>query len=203
MPDHLNYDEFNNRHGWFNQEEGLALYEFGLKARTALEIGTWEGRSTYALCEGVWSAGGNGFVLSIDHFRGVPDSGVANPTGVYGNLANEREGVLKRFLSNTKIHRDLGLHFFLEADFDEVFPFLKLLFQHHPLDLAFVDDDHEYDTVKRRIDQCLQLLRPGGRLCGHDYRTAGNPGVQIAVDEMLPSRLVYPKTSIWLYDKPT
>lgn len=200
----MNIKEFNNRHGWFTQEEGEALFAFGLRATTALEIGCWEGRSTYALCEGVRQSvpGQTGTVIGVDHFLGVPDSGHNAPGGVYANLNEDRAGVVSRCLANTQYHRSLGMFFLLEAPFDDVFPLLQILFKHTPLDLAFVDDDHDYHVVKRRIQQCLQLLRPGGRLCGHDYRTAGNYGVMKAVDELLPGRHVFPNTSIWFYDLP-
>lgn len=51
-------------------------------------------------------------------------------------------------------------------------------------DLCYIDGDHSYEAVRRDIEACKALVRPGMFIGGHDY--GGDcPGVQIAVDEML------------------
>lgn len=197
----LDKQQFNKRAGWFTEQEAEALYNLVIqsKARTVLEIGCWEGRSTFVLCEAL---GPTGTVFSVDHFMGVPGSGFNHPTGVYANLATDREGVIQRFLDNTFKYRVRGQHFLIEAPFDSVYPHLDYLFKHTPLDLAFIDDDHSYEAVKRRIQQCRMLVRPGGIICGHDYRTVGNAGVQQALEEALPGFKAFNGTSLWAWQQP-
>ena len=59
------------------------------------------------------------------------------------------------------------------------------------LDFVFVDADHSYGSVSADIAAWLPTLKPGGLLCGHDYRIPGEhnrrgwPGVVRAVDEFI------------------
>jgi SAM-dependent methyltransferase len=50
-------------------------------------------------------------------------------------------------------------------------------------DLAYIDAVHSYDAVRFDIAECVKLLRPGGKLAGHDYCQTHFPGVVAAVDE--------------------
>jgi predicted O-methyltransferase YrrM len=50
-------------------------------------------------------------------------------------------------------------------------------------DFAYIDAIHTYKAVRDDIDGCLQMLKPGGILAGHDYDRTHFPGVARAVDE--------------------
>ena len=57
-------------------------------------------------------------------------------------------------------------------------------------DLAFIDADHGYESVRFDAGCAARLVRPGGLVAFHDYRTrpgehdgGWNPGVTRAVDE--------------------
>lgn len=39
-----------------------------------------------------------------------------------------------------------------------------------PLDVVFIDGDHAYEQVGRDLRHSWERLKPGGLLCGHDYR---------------------------------
>ena len=52
-----------------------------------------------------------------------------------------------------------------------------------PLDFLFIDDDHEYKTVKRDIEKYKEFIKPGGYIVCHDYYETG---VEQAVNELLP-----------------
>lgn len=60
-----------------------------------------------------------------------------------------------------------------------------------PVDLAFIDGDHDYQAVLADLAVARRHLKPGGLVAFHDYRTspdeAGrwNPGVTRAVDCLL------------------
>lgn len=53
------------------------------------------------------------------------------------------------------------------------------------LDFAFIDADHSYEAVARDIAAWRPCIKPGGLLCGHDYRSPypWTQGVTRAVDE--------------------
>lgn len=65
------------------------------------------------------------------------------------------------------------------------------------VDMAWIDGDHEYDSVMADI-QCW-LPRTRKLICGHDYSDIGGyPGVKQAVDEVFADRVTLaPLTSIW------
>lgn len=52
-------------------------------------------------------------------------------------------------------------------------------------DMIYIDGLHTYDGVKADMEMYINLVKPGGWLCGHDYGSRNHPGVKIAVDEML------------------
>src|SRR5207253_9135364 len=52
-------------------------------------------------------------------------------------------------------------------------------------DLAFIDGDHGYETVKRDTEIALDLIGEDGVIAWHDYNDAGNPGVAQYVDGLL------------------
>ena len=51
----------------------------------------------------------------------------------------------------------------IRGDSRTVLPELNLMF-----DIAFIDGDHRYEFVKADIENCMELVRPGGILCGDD-----------------------------------
>ena len=64
-------------------------------------------------------------------------------------------------------------------------------------DVAFVDAGHQYETTAREIRDCVDILKPGGMICGHDYNAKDWPGVVQAVDELVPGFEVVPGGTIW------
>lgn len=53
-------------------------------------------------------------------------------------------------------------------------------------DLVFIDGDHSYKGCKEDIEAWMPLVKLGGWLSGHDYRTDLDFGVKQAVDEFFP-----------------
>lgn len=51
-----------------------------------------------------------------------------------------------------------------------------------PLDYVYVDGNHEYQYVKKDIEEYYRLLKPGGIIAGHDF-SGSWPGVVEAVTE--------------------
>jgi len=57
-----------------------------------------------------------------------------------------------------------------------------------PIDIVYIDADHEYLAVKHDIEYWTPLVRSGGIIAGHDYNTF--PGVNRAVEESGPFEIV-------------
>lgn len=54
------------------------------------------------------------------------------------------------------------------------------------LDFVFIDGDHSYEGCKSDIEAWFPKVKPGGLLCGHDYKNVDCPfpGVDKAVEEL-------------------
>ena len=63
-------------------------------------------------------------------------------------------------------------------------------------DLVFIDGDHSYKGCKEDIEAWMPLVKLGGWLSGHDYRTDLDFGVKQAVDEMFP-KAEFDKNYTW------
>lgn len=64
-------------------------------------------------------------------------------------------------------------------------------------DLVFIDADHSYEGVRADMARWAPKVVPGGWLSGHDYGSPRFPGVQQAVDEAYPGRVVRGANSTW------
>lgn len=72
------------------------------------------------------------------------------------------------------------------------------LFENGSVDLPFVDADHSENAVREDIRNWLPKVKPGGAIAGHDYGQPDIPGVQKAVDSLLPGRIIHPGT-VWSF----
>ena len=73
-------------------------------------------------------------------------------------------------------------------------------FEDKSLDYAFIDGEHTYQAVKEDITLWLPKVKKGGWIGGHDYRNLPRfPGVQQAVDEMLPDGVEVDGDCTWFY----
>lgn len=73
------------------------------------------------------------------------------------------------------------------------------------LDFAFLDADHQYNSVRSDILAWLPKIKPGAFLGGHDFNEYESPGVIQAVDELLGIanvQLFGKENRSWLYQKP-
>lgn len=65
-------------------------------------------------------------------------------------------------------------------------------------DFVFLDGDHTYAGVSADIAAWLPKVRPGGVLCGHDYKEKWGCGVVQAVNEAFAGRFQFRRYSmIW------
>ena len=167
--------------GWMWEEELKWLTERAQNMNNIVEIGSWKGRSTVALtvCRGT--------VHALDHWRGAPNNLAYTDleTKTPYDIQLEFVGNLFQELADRKVQM-------WEGDRLESLELLRELIE--PIDMVFIDANHEYHAVMQDIDAAIKLLKPGGLLCGHDYART-DPGVIQAVEERFPHKRVY--CSIW------
>lgn len=158
--------------------EFLSEVARGMPQRAAIvEVGSWKGRSTVAICEGL-RGGSEATVWAIDTFAGDPD--VAEAVG-----AVDQRAVAAEFKRNTAGYDCLRM---IVAESVEA----AAEFDDESLDWVFIDADHSYEAVVADIAAWAPKLKPGGLLSGHDY---GRAGVTDAVRRSFPA--VEQASSIW------
>ncbi|HEY3620769.1 MAG TPA: class I SAM-dependent methyltransferase [Candidatus Sulfotelmatobacter sp.] len=54
-----------------------------------------------------------------------------------------------------------------------------------PIDMCFIDGDHEYPGVMIDLALIAEQVRPGGVLTAHDYTNEGLPGVTRAISDYM------------------
>jgi hypothetical protein len=129
--------------GWMSDSELMWLHETSKQMKSVLEIGSFKGRSTYALCTGC-----PGPVFAIDMFQGDP--------AVFGEGDFYRE-----FYVNVGHFKNLvtyRMDSFSAAQF----------FKPKSIDMIFIDGDHAEAGV---ITDLKAWWLIGNKLiCGHDLR---------------------------------
>jgi Methyltransferase domain len=151
--------------GWMSVQELLWL---GNKARNCdviIEIGSYYGRSTRALCDNC-----PGVVYSIDPFKGpffYNDGSIEYVVG---------DDTLAQFKENLKDHFDSGKIIQCRYTMNDFVGPLKA-------NLIFIDGDHRYKFVRNDIERSLFHLANNGIISGHDYNVSMWPGVTEAVNE--------------------
>lgn len=163
--------------GWMTYTELKWLYETAKNKECIVEIGSWKGRSTHALC-----SGSKGTVWAVDTWKGSAD-----PKDQTHNQA-KREDVFSEFSNNTKQFSNLSV---IRKDSLEA----AKLFSDRSLDMVFIDAGHTYEEVKADIDAWLPKVKDGGLICGHDYSDVWK-GVKQAVDERFDGNKI---DTIWTH----
>jgi glycosyltransferase involved in cell wall biosynthesis len=163
--------------GYMTFPELQFLYECGKTYKSIVEIGSFKGRSTHALCSAC-----SGEVYAVDTWKGSTEE----RDGTYGM---RQDDVLNEFRKNLKDFLGHKLTAFImssEAASHE--------FKDTRVEMVFIDATHTYASVKRDIE--LWLPKTDKIICGHDYCDAW-PGVVKAVDEAFgkPDKVV---GTIWV-----
>jgi hypothetical protein len=74
------------------------------------------------------------------------------------------------------------------------------LYEDCSLDFVFIDADHEYDGVKKDIENWFEKVKKNGIIAGHDY-VETFPGVIKAVDEFFGKENIIINNTSWIYFK--
>lgn len=150
--------------GWLHAEEGRALSELA-KGKDVLEIGSFCGLSTICIARTAKS------VTAVDYFDGRATPIPGSTFEVFHYNCNRHNVADKIKIANP------------DSDLTG-----------REYDFIFIDGDHSYEAVVKDIEKTSRLLKPGGLLAFHDYRThpqefegdnAFDEGVTQAVNELI------------------
>lgn len=177
----------NDIPGWMTVREQNWLYEHAKQMNSIIEIGSWKGKSTHALCCGV-----NGTVTAIDHFIGTEDDEYRS-TVYRGAFKEVDEGIdiYEIFKHNTRMFNNL----------DVIKMSSQAAFRNYgnqlTADMIFIDGGHEYAEIMADLEAYAPLARK--LICGHDY--INMPDVQKAVNRYFGQENVQIHETIWYVKK--
>lgn len=157
--------------GWMFRDELECLSLWASQMQSIVEVGSWKGRSTYALCKGT-----TGRVTAVDHFHGSDEPEHIEKLKLCGG------STLEQFQANTKRCRNLSV---------VVKDSLEAAKELPDCDMVFIDGGHSYEDVVAD----LKAWAPKARklICGHDIES---PDVARAVREVL-EEVEHGQRSMW------
>lgn len=170
--------------GWMTPAELAWLSRTASQMESIIEIGSWKGRSTYAICSGTV-----GSVYAVDHWdwTKISDEGMVNAyqrsesstnsSDVYEEFA---KNIVNRFPNVLAIRKD-------SVEAAKTLP---------KVEMTFVDGSHDEASVEADLNAYLEKTTK--LICGHDYSDAPeHAGVVAAVTKVLGAVSVVPGTTIW------
>jgi hypothetical protein len=192
----MDYHYCNDISGWMNVRELNFLYNRAKQMKEIVEIGSWKGKSTHALCSGCTE----GRVTAIDHFEGTDDPIQLKfrdklYRGAFKEI-DEGKDIYEIFKKNTACFNNLRV---LKMNSSEGFQKLNSN-DDFEVDMTFIDGGHLY----KEVIQDLKNYEPHTKklICGHDYSPAFAE-VKKAVDHYFEkqNRKVETIETIWYVEK--
>ncbi len=166
--------------GWMFPDELAWLFNTACTMRNVVEVGSWKGRSTYALASGC-----EGLVFAVDHWQGSPDSG--SWTYVPEGHAGPGPEFVRNLAALPNVRRVFGSSPDVATRFGKLYGLYPA-----SVDMVFIDGDHAYESVAADIEAWLPKAQK--LICGHDYLMNG---VARAVQEKFLGRIQQPVGTIW------
>ena len=192
----MDFHYCNDIPGWMSVREQNFLYKEAKKVKEIVEIGSWKGKSTHALCSGCTT----GRVTAIDHFIGTDDPEQAKyRKELYRGAFKEVEdgvNIYELFKKHTACFNNLRV---LQMNSSEAFQ--KLNFNNDfKADMTFIDGGHLYKEVTEDLENYEPYTTK--LICGHDYST-DFPEVVQAVDDYFREKdmKVFKEDTIWYVRK--
>ncbi len=147
--------------GWMTERELGFLHGVALSipaGGTVVEVGSWRGRSTVSICEGLL-AKRDVTLACVDTFRGSADSPIM--------LQQHRQE-----LAEDRIYHEFRRNV-------AAYPFVETLrmsseeasgrFADESIDWIFIDAQHTFEPVRNDIRWWWPKVKIGGLISGHDY----------------------------------
>jgi len=161
-----------------------------MSARTFVEVGCKEGRTTGFLLENLPELQ----VIAIDPWAPVANSDEDYKDWDFAQIEREFWENVGEHRSRCRMIRALSL--------DAAAAHRTFLVDNRA-DIVFIDAAHDYENCLADIKAWWPLVRDGGYLCGHDYQHQF-PGVMRAVAEAFPLlRVAVCPDSVWVVQKDT
>ncbi|KAG0554829.1 hypothetical protein M758_12G125400 [Ceratodon purpureus] len=184
--------------GWGSETTVFRRLMQEVRPRVMIELGSFLGASATHMGSIARELGLQTDIFCFDDFRGWP--GFRS-----GDLADikQRNGnvmLMNQFMQNV-VHRNLTERI-LPVPFGTVSSLSSFCKWGIYADLIEVDASHDFHSAWSDINIAFQLLRPGGVMFGHDYKTAADKrGVRRAVDlfARLNDLRVEPDGQHWIY----
>jgi predicted O-methyltransferase YrrM len=145
--------------GWLTDDEAGALYRVARACPApalAVEIGSWYGKSSLMIAGGIRAAGG-GRLYAIDPFVGAEGHCAAK------GPSEKVHGYLAQFMNNIAAAE-------LERYVSPLRGYSHEILAHWaaPIDMLFIDGEHEYEQVKRDFETWAPFVRIQGYVAFHD-----------------------------------
>lgn len=150
-----------------------------------VEVGAWKGRSTSFLAVEIANSKKNVSLYVVDTWRGSLEHKDFDLDNLYYTFIENMKPVEEYYFP---------LHITSEQ--------ASKKFKDNSLKFVFLDGSHEYEDVKKDIQNWLPKVKVGGILAGHDYYVNGHdwfPGVKRAVNEELSD--VSTQEDCWIFKK--
>lgn len=151
---------FRDIDGWLTDQEALGLYSVAHKLgknATVVEIGSWQGKSTYCIAKGLR----NGKVYAIDPFNA--DAGLDTGSEDEYRVKKGDNNLLGSFMENVKV---LGVNKKIEVMKGYSYDYTRAF---TTIDFLFIDGDHSIAGTKSDFELFAPKIVPGGYLAFHDF----------------------------------
>jgi cephalosporin hydroxylase len=154
-------------HGWGGHGAFFRPLVRQLDPQLIIEVGTWKGRSAMTMADELKKLDGGGQILCVDTWLGATEF-IGAPPGDSRDVQpiNGYPSVYYQFLANV-VRANLS---------KQIVPFPqtsanaeRYLRGKVKAELIYVDGSHEYSDVLDDLISYMNLLSPGGILCGDDY----------------------------------
>lgn len=169
--------------GFISENEAIALYNLvkSIKSRNpvVVEIGSLIGRSSFILARGIIKKK-NAVLYCIDPFKADKNSKSKSIRSLKKIIPNLKYKNL--FTENMKRHKVLKTIKILEGYSHEFASKFR-----KPIDLLFIDGNHEYKQVLRDFLEWSPYIKKGGDIAMHDvyFRGRGHRGPCMVVQKYL------------------
>lgn len=170
--------------GWMTDDEMQWLFQKATQMTSIVEVGSWQGRSTTALCSGC-----RGMVYAVDPFVGFGSQTEIDPYPIFlKNMSQFTNCTPIRCLSRYAA----GCGNIPSLDLDGCPGDPRIPSQ---VDMVFIDGEHAYYDVL--VDLHCWMPKATKLICGHDR---DHPGVEKALKEFFP-KVESGWGSIWYVEK--
>ena len=177
----INLQNYLNIEGWLTPNEANGLFEVSSmlpKESIVLEIGSWKGKSTWCIAQGLKK----GIINCIDPFNAAGEEGskeIYEKTKGNSSLFEQFQNNMKGISPKVKIitHKGYSSQFVNKIE---------------NIDFLFIDGDHSIEGCKFDFENYGTNLKIGGYLAFHDYYEGRNElGPTWVIDNIVKRNSAY------------